>query len=154
MVDDKKLALVADVAAAYLRRNSVSVDQIGQVVQSVTRALEAAANGQPGDAAVTAREAGGDALAPGKVEPAVPAVPVRNAVHPDYLVCLVCGIKAKTLKRHLGSAHQLSPESYRQKFGLRKDFPITAPAYSERRSKMAKKIGLGRVATAKRTRKR
>jgi predicted transcriptional regulator len=136
-----KLALIADVVSSYLRRNSVSTDQIGTVVASVTRAIGDAEKqlagggvevGASPDIATTARPE--------------PAVSVRSSVKPDFIICLDCGAKVKTLKRHLQSAHGLDPKQYRERWELKKDYPMTAPAYSERRSAMARDLGLGRKA--------
>jgi predicted transcriptional regulator len=74
----------------------------------------------------------------------VPAVSVRRSVQPDYVVCLECGYRARVLRRHLRVAHDLEVADYRTRWKLPADHPITAPAYSERRSTMAKQIGLGR----------
>jgi predicted transcriptional regulator len=73
-----------------------------------------------------------------------PAVSVRRSVHQDYVVCLDCGYRGKTLRRHINSRHGLSRDEYRKRWGLRNDHPLTAPAYTERRSTMAKELGLGR----------
>ncbi len=73
-----------------------------------------------------------------------PAVPVKKSVTPEYIVCLEDGKKFKSLKRHLRTHHQASPEEYRAKWGLNPEYPMVAPAYSERRSSLAKKLGLGR----------
>jgi predicted transcriptional regulator len=141
-MDDKaqakdKLALVSDIVSSYLRRNSVGMDEIGRVVSNVTTAMRGAESLING---------GGDAGQTEQVpaEKGEPAVSVRASVRPDYLVCLDCGAKAKTLKRHLMTAHGLTPQQYREKWGLKKEYPMTAPAYSERRSAMAKSRGLGR----------
>src|SRR6185312_12962146 len=99
MADTEKLALVATVAANYLRRNPVGVDQIGTVVAAVTRALEDAARRLEGGAA--SEEGAGAAPA----ERPDPAVPIRRSIKPDHLVCLECGQSATTLKRHLQAAH-------------------------------------------------
>ena len=137
-----KLALVADVVSSFLRRNSIGTDQIGNVVASVTRALSAAETQLAGGGEL------GSGLTPEAqtLEKAEPAVSVRASVKPDYIVCLDCGAKVKTLKRHLQSAHGLDPKQYREKWGLKKEYPMTAPAYSERRSAMARDLGLGRKA--------
>jgi MucR family transcriptional regulator, transcriptional regulator of exopolysaccharide biosynthesis len=148
MAHQEKLDLIAEVAAAYLRRNSVPIEQIGSVVQSVTRALDAAANGHSTTGTTETHIDGNDVARSARPEP---AVPIKKSLQPDFLICLDCGIKAKTLKRHLGSAHQLTPEAYRARWDLPKDYPITAPAYSERRSKMAKSLGLGRKAAPAKT---
>ena len=73
-----------------------------------------------------------------------PAVPVRRSVQNEHLTCLVCGKQRRTLRRHLDAAHQLTPGAYREQFGLKPDYPMTAPGYSRQRSEMAKRMGLGR----------
>jgi predicted transcriptional regulator len=73
-----------------------------------------------------------------------PAVSVRHSVHQDYVVCLDCGYRGTTLRRHINSQHGLSRDEYRKRWGLRNDHPLTAPGYSERRSVLARKFGLGR----------
>jgi predicted transcriptional regulator len=148
MADADRLSLIASVAASYLRRNSVGVDQIGSVISSVTRALEAAANGTDAGAGA----AGAAVPAPQEKRP--PAVAIKDSVHGDYIVCLDCGIHARTLKRHLQAAHGATPQLYREKWNLPKDYPVTAPSYSERRSQMAKRLGLGRKVTKGQSTKR
>jgi predicted transcriptional regulator len=71
-------------------------------------------------------------------------VPVSRSINPDRITCLVCGKSQRTLKRHLGAAHKLTPATYRERFDLKPDYPLVAPSYSEQRSEMAKRIGLGR----------
>ena len=78
---------------------------------------------------------------PAKLEP---AVPVRRSLTPDHLVCLVCGTRQTMLKRHLAAAHGLTPSQYREAFGLKSDYPMTAPSYARQRSELAKHHGLGR----------
>jgi predicted transcriptional regulator len=134
-----KLALVADIASSYLRRNSTSVEQIPNVIASITRAMDQAARELEGGAPVEGEPAGASAEA----KP-TPAVPIKKSVQRDYIVCLEDGVKARTLKRHLQSAHGLSPQQYREKWGLPRDYPMVAPTYSEHRSEMAKRLGLGR----------
>src|SRR6185437_10701330 len=107
MADTEKLALVATVAANYLRRNPVGVDQIGTVFAAVTRALEDAARRLEGGAA---SEAGAEAA---------PAVPIRRSIKPDHLICLECGKSATTLKRHLQAAHGMTPQQYRDRWVLK-----------------------------------
>lgn len=75
-----------------------------------------------------------------------PAVPIKKSIKPDMLTCLECGLEFQSLKKHLRASHDLSPEEYRERWGLPSDYPMVAPAYAERRSKLAKKIGLGRKA--------
>jgi predicted transcriptional regulator len=136
MSNVNKLELVANVAASYLRRNSVSVEQIGSVVSNITRAIEHAAK----------ELNGGEVAAEAPTSPAsqTPAVSVKKSVQRDFIVCLEDGFKAKTLKRHLRDAHGLTPQEYRAKWNLPRDYPIVAPSYSERRSQMAKQLGLGK----------
>jgi predicted transcriptional regulator len=83
-----------------------------------------------------------------------PAVPVRRSVRPDHLVCLVCGKKQKLLKRHLAVEHELTPDQYRETFGLKSDYPMAAPNYAQQRRELAVKIGLGRPKKATRRRRR
>jgi predicted transcriptional regulator len=73
-----------------------------------------------------------------------PAVPIRKSVQPDFIICLEDGRKLKMLKRHIKTVYDLTPEEYRQKWGLASDYPMVAPEYAIRRSKLAKKIGLGK----------
>lgn len=146
MTDNNKLDLIANVVSSYLRRNSVGVDQIGTVVANVTRALEQSARELEGGAVEQPQEAAAQ-------EPQKPAVPLRRSVQQDHLVCLEDGTKVKTLKRHLQSAHGITPQQYREKWGLPRDYPMTAPAYSERRSQMARDLGLGRKAGQAQARK-
>jgi predicted transcriptional regulator len=138
MAETEKLTLVATVAANYLRRNPVGVDQIGTVFAAVTRALEDAARRLEGGAAPEERADAAPAERP------EPAVSIRRSVRPDHLVCLECGHSAKTLKRHLQAVHEMTPQQYREKWALKPDYPMTAPTYSERRSQMAKARGFGR----------
>jgi predicted transcriptional regulator len=147
-----RLSLIANVAASYLRANSISADQIGNVVQNITKALADA------EQIIT-----GGSVVGGRTEDAAPAetyepfVSVRASVKPDYIICLACGAKVKTLKRHLMSAHGLDVRAYRERYGLKRDYPVTAPSYSAKRSEMARSLGLGRKAgekPARRSRKK
>jgi predicted transcriptional regulator len=147
MAESDKLALIANVAASYLRRNSVGVDQIGNVFSSVVRAVEQAA--KEIESGVPAAEA----ATPTAEAKRAPAVSVRKSVQHDYIVCLEDGLRARTLKRHLQAAHGMTPQQYREKWNLPKDYPLVAPAYSESRSKMAKALGLGRIAGSQKGRR-
>ncbi|MGH6943596.1 MAG: MucR family transcriptional regulator, partial [Geminicoccaceae bacterium] len=77
-------------------------------------------------------------------EAAQPVVPVRRSISRDHLICLLCGKKQKVLKRHLATAHGLTPPEYRERFGLKPDYPMTAPGYAAQRSELARQFGLGR----------
>ena len=120
--------LAAEIVAAYVRANSVSAAQLPDVIRSVVDALTNL-NGQAEAA---------------KAEPQKPAVSIRKSVTPDYLVCLEDGRKLKMLKRHLRTTYDMSPQDYREKWGLPADYPMVAPNYAARRSEFAKQIGLGR----------
>ena len=117
--------LTTEIVVAYIARNTIAPTDLGDLIGAVARALGAL---------------GREQAAPVRPEP---AVPVRRSIHDDHLVCLVCGKQQKTLRRHLDVAHQLTPEAYREQFGLRPDYPMAAPGYSRQRSEMAKRVGLG-----------
>lgn len=119
--------LAAAIVAAYVANNSVAQAEIGTLLSQVHTALVQAASGRS-DAAREAPK---------------PAVPVRKSIMPDYIVCLEDGKKFKSLKRHLRTRYDMSPEEYREKWGLPPDYPMVAPAYAEARSRLAKKMGLG-----------
>jgi predicted transcriptional regulator len=120
--------LTTEIIVAYLTRNTIAVADLGDLIGTVCRALEAL---------------GREVTEPATAK-ADPAVPVRRSIHDDHLVCLVCGKQQKILRRHLAVAHQLTPEAYRDLFGLRPDYPTAAPGYSRQRSETAKRVGLGR----------
>jgi predicted transcriptional regulator len=120
------ITLTADIVAAHVSNNSVAVNDLPQLIQNVHGAL-ASLNSQP-----AAPEA--------KPEP---KVPIRSSVKPDYLVCLEDGKKLKMLKRHLMTHYNMTPDQYRQKWGLAADYPMVAPNYAEQRRTLAKSIGLG-----------
>jgi predicted transcriptional regulator len=147
MAESDKLTLIANIAASYLRRNSVSVDQIGTVMSSVSDAVEQVAKKLAGTTADDAEQ-----LTSAEEKPR-PAVPIKKSITPDHIVCLEDGFQGKTLKRHLQSAHAMTPQEYRAKWRLPGDYPMVAPAYSAARSKMAKDLGLGRKAGAAKTTK-
>jgi predicted transcriptional regulator len=121
--------LTATIVSSYMRHHRLGEDQLPELIASIHRALGQL--GQP----------------PAPQEVRTPAVPVRRSVHRDYVVCLECGYRGKTLRRHLGIRHRLNGDEYRRRWGLRSDHPLTAPAYSEQRSTLAKELGLGRKST-------
>jgi predicted transcriptional regulator len=123
---DRELA--TKIAAAFVRRNQIPPDQLASLISIVYQAL--AGLGKPAtEAASSAR---------------IPAVTIRRSIHRDYVVCLDCGWRGQMLRRHLTTAHGLSVDAYRARWKLPADHAMTAPAYSERRSTMAKQLGLGR----------
>jgi predicted transcriptional regulator len=119
--------LAAGIVSAYVSNNSVRTNELPTLIVEVHRAL----NGTHTAAHVA------------EPEPLTPAVNPKRSVFPDYIVCLEDGKKFKSLKRHLRTNHELTPEEYRQKWGLAHDYPMVAPNYAAARSELAKKIGLG-----------
>src|SRR3954454_20609871 len=122
------LGLTAQIVSAHISRNQVGTDALPSLIQSVYRSLSTA-----GEAETAAPEA-----------PRTPAVPIKKSVFPDYIVCLEDGKKLKMLKRHLQTSYGLSPDAYRNKWGLPREYPMVAPSYAATRSTLAKKLGLGR----------
>ena len=119
--------LTADIVSAYVSNNSVPVTDLPALIGEVHRALP---NTQMG-------------LTEPEPEPLKPAVNPKKSIFPDYIVCLEDGKKFKSLKRHLRTHYDLSPEEYREKWGLPADYPMVAPNYAAARSALAKKMGLG-----------
>ena len=129
---DDILALASDIVAAYAGRNQMASGELPDLIRSVHATLSGLSNGT-GDGGEAAPEA-----------PPTPAVPIDASVTPDAIICLEDGKPFKTLKRHLRTAYDMSPEEYRDRWGLSKDYPMVAPNYSAKRAETAKKIGLGR----------
>lgn len=121
------IQMTSDVVAAYVSNNPVQASDLPSVIERVHRTIH--------DLSSHTREE-----APKDV---APAVSVRKSITPDYLVCLEDGKRFKSLKRHLRSKYNLSPEEYREKWGLPADYPMVAPNYARQRSELAKKMGLG-----------
>lgn len=126
--------MTAEIVSAYVGHNSVGPDEIPNLIHRVFAALSEAALG--GSAA--------------EEQQAEPAVPIRKSITPDYIICLEDGKKFKSLKRHLRTHYNLSPEEYREKWGLPRDYPMVAPNYAQARSRLAKKMGLGQSGQRKR----
>jgi predicted transcriptional regulator len=129
MMEEKAdtIEMTADIVSAYVGNNAVSASELPALIQAVHQAL----------ASVTA------APEPVVAEPKEPAVPLKRSITPEYLVCLEDGRKFKSLKRHLRTKYNMSPEDYRAKWGLAKDYPMVAPSYAKARSDLAKQMGLG-----------
>lgn len=121
------IGMTAEIVSAYVGNNTVSAADLPGLIQSVHKALTGI-SGEPEVIEAAPRE---------------PAVPVRRSITPDYLVCLEDGRKFKSLKRHLRTKYNMSPEEYRTKWGLPKDYPMVAPNYAKARSDLAKQMGLG-----------
>ena len=115
----------AEIVAAYVKNNPVNVSDLPDIITTVGASLRGITDGDPAS------------------EKPIPAVSVRRSVKKDHIVCLVCGQEQKMIKRHLGTAHNLSPDAFRELFDLKPDYPLVAPSYAETRSRIAKKIGLG-----------
>jgi predicted transcriptional regulator len=128
--NDNLIELAADIVSAYVSNNSIASGDLTNLIAEVYGALKRTTTGEP---VVEA-------------EPLKPAVPIKRSITPDYIVCLEDGKKFKSLKRHLRTHYNLSPEEYREKWGLPADYPMVAPSYSATRSKLAKDNGLGRKA--------
>jgi predicted transcriptional regulator len=120
------LGLTAQIVSAHVSNNSVSPDALPSLIQEVYRTLSG-----------VGRE---PTTQPDRPQP---AVPVKKSVFPDHIVCLEDGKKLKMLKRHLKTAYNLTPDQYRERWGLGSDYPMVAPNYAKHRSSLAKKIGLG-----------
>jgi predicted transcriptional regulator len=125
-INDTLLTLTADIVAAHVSNNSVAVNDLPNLIQNVHTALSGIS--------------GASAAAEPKPEP---KVSIRSSVKPDYIVCLEDGKKLKMLKRHLMTHYNMTPDQYRQKWGLSADYPMVAPNYAEQRRTLAKSIGLG-----------
>ena len=121
------IELTADIVSAYVSNNSVSAAEIPALISQVHSAL--------------LRVSGGTSDVP--LEPLKPAVPLKKSITPDYIICLEDGKKFKSLKRHLRTQYNVTPEQYRDKWGLPPDYPMVAPNYAAARSQLAKQMGLG-----------
>ena len=124
---EELLAYTTEIVSAYLSNNSLSTGDIPGVIEQVYKTLA---------------NVNGDVSA--SVDRPQPAVPIKKSVTDDYIICLEDGKKLKMLKRHLKTAYGMSPEEYRERWGLPSDYPMVAPNYAEKRSALAKDIGLGK----------
>lgn len=126
--NDLLVELTADIVAAYVSNHVVPVAELAALIGDVHAALNNTSAPAP---------------APAVVEKPKPPVPVRKSIQDDYLICLEDGQKFKSLKRHLMTHYNMTPEEYREKWDLPPDYPMVAPAYAEARSRLAKEMGLG-----------
>ena len=120
------LSLTTEIVSSYVSNNTVDAGDLPAVIDQVYKSL----SGVSADGSITA-------------DRPQPAVPIKRSITPDYLICLEDGKKLKMLKRHLKTAYNMTPEQYRERWGLPADYPMVAPSYAEKRSKLAKDIGLG-----------
>src|SRR6516225_9417279 len=118
--------LTPKIVGSYLRHHTVGATELPNLITSVHRALTEVGRPNPPEVSL------------------IPAVSVRQSVRQDYVVCLDCGYRGKTLRRHISSRHSLSRDEYLKRWGLRKDHPLIAPTYTEQCSTMAKAFGFGR----------
>jgi predicted transcriptional regulator len=126
-------SLTADIIAAYVTKNVVTTENLPEFIGSIHAALSKASSGNSEEPKPELK----------------PAVSVKKSVTQDHIICLEDGKKFKSLKRHLQSHYGMSPEEYREKWGLPRDYPMVAPAYAAARSELAKTMGLGRKAASK-----
>ncbi|MEH0074825.1 MULTISPECIES: MucR family transcriptional regulator [Pannonibacter] len=126
-VDANLIDLTAEIVSAYVSNNTVAATELPSLINEVYGALQRTSGAQ---------------VEP-EPEPLKPAVPVKKSVMPDYIICLEDGKKFKSLKRHLRTHYDMTPEEYREKWDLPADYPMVAPNYAAARSELAKKMGLG-----------
>jgi predicted transcriptional regulator len=119
------LALTTDIVTSHLSRNSIDSNEIPRLIKDIYSTLATIGEADP------------------ETDKPQPAVSIRKSIHPDYIVCLEDGKKLKMLKRHLKTSYDMTPEDYRQRWGLPADYPMVAPNYAIQRRELAKKIGLG-----------
>jgi predicted transcriptional regulator len=129
--------LTAEIVSAYVANNKIAPSDLAMLISTVASEMAKI----------------GTAVEPSAEEKPEPAVSVRRSIQPDHLVCLVCGKPQKVLKRHLAVQHELTPDQYRETFGLKLDYPMAAPNYTQRRRELAVKIGLGRPKKRRRGRR-
>jgi predicted transcriptional regulator len=126
--EGSRIELTAEIVCAYVGNNSVAADALPDLIHAVHRALGRRA------------ESGAEPQAAAEA----PAVAPRKSVAPDYIVCLEDGLRFKSLKRHLRTAHDTTPQQYRARWGLPANYPMVAPNYAQARSQLARRMGLGR----------
>ena len=126
--------LTTEIVAAYVSHHKIQVPDVPNLINAVATELGSL----------------GTEATPTAMERPEPAVSVRRSVRPDHLVCLICGKKQKLLKRHLAVEHELTPNQYRDSFGLKPEYPMAAPNYAQQRRELAVKIGLGGPKRARR----
>jgi predicted transcriptional regulator len=134
---DEMVQLTADIVSAYVANNKIATSELSKLIEDVHLALVRAPS----------------AAAQPEQKPLTPAVAIRKSVTPDYIVSLEDGRKFKSLKRHLQGTYGMTPDEYRAKWGLPRDYPMVAPNYAKARSDLAKRMGLGRKAGETPTRK-
>lgn len=132
---EELLALTTEIVSAYVANNTMNAKEIPALIEQVFKTLASVRTDDK--ASVASRPQ--------------PAVPIKRSVTPDYIVCLEDGKKLKMLKRHLRTTYDMTPEAYRERWGLPADYPMVAENYAHQRSELAKKIGLGKKTTRKKS---
>jgi len=131
MADDPEnpnfIGLTANIVSAYVSNNTVTANDIPGLINQIHAALLRVTTGQ----------------SEASTEPLKPAVPIKRSITPEHIICLEDGKKFKSLKRHLRTQYNMTPEQYREKWGLAADYPMVAPNYAAARSQLAKQMGLG-----------
>ncbi|KPQ10655.1 MAG: transcriptional regulator, MucR family [Saliniramus fredricksonii] len=125
--DNAHIELAVEIVSAYVSNNSLPTAELPGLIEAVHGSLQKIATGAQEE----------------QVEAPVPAVPVKKSITPDFIICLEDGKKFKSLKRHLRTKYDMTPEEYRAKWGLPADYPMVAPNYASARSELAKAMGLG-----------
>ncbi len=128
--DPRIIEMTVEIVAAYVSGNELPATEVPSLISTVFGSLV---------------QIDGNVVAASVVKDQIPAVSPKKSIFPDYIICLEDGKRFKSLKRHLRSSYNLTPEEYRAKWGLSSDYPMVAPNYAEARSQLAKKIGLGRA---------
>jgi len=126
------LELTSEIVSAHASNNTIAANDLPQIIKDVFTTLQTLGTGAPAQ------------------ERPQPAVPVKKSITPDFIICLEDGKQLKMLKRHLKTSYNMTPEEYRERWGLPADYPMVAPNYAKKRSSLAKKIGLGRKPGARR----
>ena len=127
-INDQIIDFTSDIVAAYVGHNTISTGELPNLIESVHSALS------------------GLGTVASHAMPQEPAVLIRSSVKPNCILCLECGKRFQSIKRHIRTSHDLTPDEYRAKWNLKPGYPMVAPEYSEARSKLAKRIGLGQKA--------
>jgi predicted transcriptional regulator len=125
------LTLAVQIVSAHVQHNKMQSEELPGFIQQIYKTLHAVGS------------------EPSVADKPAPAVAVKKSVFDDHVICLDCGKKLKMLKRHLMTDHNMTPEQYRERWGLGRDYPMVAPDYASKRSALAKKIGLGRKSGAR-----
>lgn len=137
----RKLELTSQIVTAYLSRNTVPAGDLRRLIEQIYASLNDPLGSNEGGSFADGRSTGVSLRTS-----AAPAIPIKQSITDDFIICLEDGKKFKSMKRHLMAKYGLTPERYREKWGLPDDYPMTAPNYSVKRSHLARVAGLGKKA--------